>query len=262
MARKKTRSPSSPRPDASAPGGLRLQKWIAAAGVASRRAAEQLIRDGRVEVNGRVVRELGRRIDPARDRVAVDAKRLAARARPRHYLLHKPRGVVSSARDERARRTVVDLVESQERLFPVGRLDVQSEGLVLLTNDGALAQALLHPSFQVPRVYRVSIDGAIRPEALARLAAGVELDDGERTAPCEVRLLASSAERSKLEICLAEGRRRQIRRMCEALGHRVRRLVRVQFGPLRLGSLRPGEWRPLRPGERAALARLVDAAKG
>jgi 23S rRNA pseudouridine2605 synthase len=225
--------------------------------VASRRAAEQLIRDGRVAVNGQVVRELGRRIDPRRDRVAVDGRRLAARARPRHFLLNKPRGVVSTARDERARRSVVDLVDCGERLFPVGRLDVQSEGLMLLTNDGALAQALLHPSFEVARVYRVSLDGEISPQALAQLASGVDLGEGERTRPCEVHLLAREAGRSKLEIVLAEGRRRQIRRMIEAVGHRVRRLVRVQFGPLRLGSLRPGEWRPLRAGERAALERLV-----
>jgi 23S rRNA pseudouridine2605 synthase len=257
---RKTRSPEPRRPSASAPGGERLQKWIASAGVASRRAAEQLIREGRVSVNGQVVRELGRRIDPRRDRVSVDGRRIASRARPRHYLVHKPRGVVSSARDERERRTVVDLVDSDERLFPVGRLDVQSEGLILLTNDGALAQALLHPSFEVPRIYRVSVDGAVSPTTIAKLAAGVVLDDGERTRPCEVRLLGLEAERSKLEICLAEGRRRQIRRMLEAVGHRVRRLVRVQFGPLRLGSLRPGEWRPLRPNERSALARLVERA--
>jgi pseudouridine synthase len=255
---RKSRSPEPRRPSTAASGGERLQKWIASAGVASRRAAEQLIRDGRVSVNGKVVRELGTRIDPRRDRVSVDGRKLGARARLRHYLLHKPRGVVSSARDERERRTVVDLVESDERLFPVGRLDVQSEGLILLTNDGALAQALMHPSFEVPRIYRVSIDGAIAADTLAKLAAGVVLDDGERTRPCEVRLLAREAERSKLEICLAEGRRRQIRRMLEAVGHRVRRLVRVQFGPLKLGSLRPGEWRQLRPNERSALARLVD----
>jgi pseudouridine synthase len=219
-----------------------------------------MIREGRVAVNGEVVHELGRRIDPLRDRVEVDGRRVARRAPPRHYVVHKPRGVVSTVRDARARRTVVDLVGSRERLFPVGRLDAQSEGLVLLTNDGALAQALLHPSFEVPRVYRVSVDGAIETPALARLAAGVVLDGDERTSPCEVRLLERGAERSKLEICLREGRRHQIRRMCEAVGHPVRRLVRVQFGPLELGGLRPGDWRPLRPAERAALAKLVEAA--
>lgn len=256
MPRKTRRS--GPRPNAGA--GERLQKWIASAGVASRRAAEQLIRDGRVSVNGRVVRELGTRIDPRRDRVSVDGRRIAERERARHFVLHKPRGVLSAASDSQGRRTVVDLVDARERLYPVGRLDVQSEGLLLLTNDGALAQALLHPSFEVPRVYRVSLDGEVSDEALARLASGVVLDDGERTRPCEVALLARDAERSKLEIRLTEGRKRQIRRMCEALGHRVRRLVRVQFGPLRLGGLRPGEWRPLRPAERAALARMVREA--
>lgn len=259
MSRRTTRSSGRRRPS---PGhGERLQKVIAAAGVSSRRGAEQLIREGRVAVNGQVVRELGQRIDPQRDRIAVDGRRLSAREQQRYYLVHKPRGVVSSAREPRARRTVVDLVDARERLYPVGRLDVQSEGLVLLTNDGALAQALLHPSFEVPRVYRVSVDGTVADETLARLAAGVVLDAGERTRPCEVRLLGRDAERSKLEIRLTEGRRRQIRRMCEALGHRVRRLVRVQFGPLRLGGLRPGEWRALRPGERAALARMVQQAR-
>jgi len=258
MPPRKTRGSKPQRP--SGPSGERLQKWIAAAGIASRRAAEDLIRAGRVTVNGQVVRELGRRVDPRRDRVSVDGQRIAAREKPRHYVLHKPRGVVSSAREPGARRTVVDLIDVRERLYPVGRLDVQSEGLVLLTNDGALAQALLHPSFEVPRVYRVSIDGEISDESVARLASGVDLGEGERTRPCEVRLMAREALRSKLEICLTEGRRRQIRRMCEALGHRVRRLVRVQFGPLRLGGLRPGEWRPLRPAERAALARIASEA--
>jgi pseudouridine synthase len=257
MARR-TRSSGPRRPS---PGHAeRLQKWLAAAGISSRRGAEQLIREGRVAVNGQVVRELGRRIDPQRDRVAVDGRRVESREPQRYYLLHKPRGVVSSAREASARRTVVDLIGARERLYPVGRLDVQSEGLVLLTNDGALAHALLHPSFEVPRVYRVSLDGMVADETLARLAAGVVLDEGERTRPCEVRLLDRGAGRSKLEICLTEGRRRQIRRMCEALGHRVRRLVRVQFGPLRLGGLRPGQWRSLRPGERAALARMVAQA--
>jgi 23S rRNA pseudouridine2605 synthase len=241
--------PAEPR------AGERLQKRIAAAGVASRRAAEELIRQGRVRVNGAVVTAVGLRVRPA-DRVEVDGQILGRLPRRRYFVLHKPRGVVTTTGDPHARRTVLDLLPASERLFPVGRLDAASEGLVLLTNDGTLAHRLLHPGFQVPRVYRVSVEGRVEAEALRRLVRGIELD-GARTAPCEVRLVRRDEQHSVLEIRLVEGRRRQLRRMLEAVGHPVRRLVRVQFGPLRLRGLRLGEWRELLPEEARALERVL-----
>jgi 23S rRNA pseudouridine2605 synthase len=251
--------PNRARAPTEAPAGERLQKRIAAAGLASRRAAEKLIREGRVRVNGAVVSALGTRVGP-RDRVQVDGERVPEPGQRRYYLLHKPRGVVSTARDAHARRTVVELVPAGERVFPVGRLDAGSEGLVLLTNDGALAHRMLHPSFEVERRYRVSVDGLVEPDTLRRLVQGIELD-GRHIAPLGVRLLRREEGRSVLEIRLAEGRRRQLRRMLEAVGHPVRRLVRVQFGPLELRGLRPGEWRVLGPREARALERALRAGQ-
>lgn len=241
--------PEKPRPP-------RLQKVIADAGIASRRAAEQLILAGRVELNGRVVSELGTRADPARDRICVDGRRIGRVRARRSYLVYKPRGTVTTTHDPQQRKTAIELVPDRERLFPVGRLDRNSEGLLLLTNDGALAHALLHPSFEVPRVYRVSVEGRATTETLRRLAGGIDLDDGERVR-AEVRPLDLAESRSVLELTLREGRRHQIRRMLAAVGHPVRRLVRTGFGPLRLEGLRPGEWRPLGRREREALERLT-----
>jgi 23S rRNA pseudouridine2605 synthase len=231
--------------------------------VASRRQAERLIAEGRVSVNGRVVRELGVRADPRRDRVRVDGRPLPRPRRPRAVVIHKPRGVVTTRSDPHARRTVMELLpESERRLFPVGRLDAQSEGLVLLTDDGELAQALLHPSFGVPRTYRVSVDGEVSRASLRRLRAGVALEGEPRKASAaSARALRVEPGRTVLEISLVEGRRHQIRRMLTILGHPVRRLVRTGFGPLRLGGLRAGACRPLRPEEMRALERLVDRAR-
>jgi 23S rRNA pseudouridine2605 synthase len=181
-------------------------------------------------------------------------------ARRKSYLVYKPRGVVTTTRDPHAKRTVLDLVPSSERLFPVGRLDAASEGLLLLTNDGAAAHALLHPSFEVERTYRVSVEGSVRAEALRRLAGGIEVE-GRRAALVSARLLERDARRTVLEISLAEGRKRQIRRLMRAVGHPVRRLVRVRFGPLTLRGLAPGEWRPLRKQEQQALERMVSQAE-
>jgi 23S rRNA pseudouridine2605 synthase len=231
---------------------MRLAKFLAHAGVASRRAAEQLVFGGRVAVGGEVVR------DPARDvsedaEVTVDGARVGTERRVVHAL-NKPAGVVSTAHDTHGRRTVVDLVPSAARLYPVGRLDADSTGLILLTNDGALAHRLTHPSFEVPRVYRATVRRApVREKALRALREGVELDDG-RTAPARVRRLAPD----KLEITIHEGRKRQVRRMCEAVGHPVVALERVAFGPLRLGRLGPGEHRRLTRAEVAALRRATD----
>jgi 23S rRNA pseudouridine2605 synthase len=231
---------------------MRLAKFLAHAGVASRRAAEQLVFGGRVAVGGEVVR------DPAHDvsedaEVTVDGRPVGVERRVVHAL-NKPAGVVSTAHDTHGRRTVVELVPSSARLYPVGRLDADSTGLILLTNDGALAHRLTHPSFEVPRVYRATVRRPpVRENALRALREGVELDDG-RTAPARVRRLAPD----KLELTIHEGRKRQVRRMCEAVGHPVVALERVAFGPLRLGRLGPGEHRRLTRAEVEALRRATD----
>ncbi len=248
-----SRAPEAPRE--------RLQKILAGAGVASRRSSEGLITAGRVTVNGRVVRQLGTRADPRRDRIEVDGRRVGPQRRTRSYVIYKPRGVVSTTRDPHASRTVLDLVPSRERLYPVGRLDAASEGLLLLTNNGAMAHALLHPSFEVPRTYRVSVRGAVRAAALRELGRGIRLGE-HRARASEARLLEQDEAYSVLELVLLEGRKRQIREMLRAVGHPVRRLVRVRFGPLSLGGLRPGEWRPLREEERRALDRMLAQASG
>jgi 23S rRNA pseudouridine2605 synthase len=241
----------------------RLQKLLAEAGLASRRGAEEWIRAGRVSVNGRPAR-LGDSADPARDRIAVDGRPLRLEAKA-YWVLHKPRGVVTTRSDPAGRRTVLDLLPASARrlrLYPVGRLDLDSEGLVLLTNDGALAQRLLHPSFGSEKEYVVEARGAPSDAALARLAAGFALARGERpTAPARVTraghagVPSSSRERTRLRVVLREGRKRQLRRAFEALGHPLERLVRVRIGPLRLHGLAPGEARALTAGERGALER-------
>ncbi|MDR1464154.1 MAG: rRNA pseudouridine synthase [Oscillospiraceae bacterium] len=224
---------------------LRLQKFLAERGVASRRGAEELILAGRVTVNGHPA-VLGNSVDPRQDLVAVDGVRVEARRdKPVYLMLHKPRGVLTTMRDERGRRCVAQLVsERPERLFPVGRLDRESEGLLLMTNDGDFANAILHPSRHVPKIYRVTIPSGVAPTQTAALAAGVELD-GERTAPALVRELIVEPDRTVLEITLREGRNRQIRRMCEAVGLSVARLKRIAIGPVKLGTLPPGKWREL-----------------
>lgn len=230
----------------------RLQKVLARAGLGSRRACEALIRDGRVRVNGTPA-TLGQRVNPAVDRIEVDGRPLQAPEALVYLMMYKPRGVVSTVSDPHAERTVLDLVPRRTtRLYPVGRLDKESEGLLLLTNDGTLAQRLLHPRYQMPKRYRVWVRGQVSEEALERLRRGVPLEEGI-TAPAEVVLLRATERSSELEIVLREGRKRQIRRMAEFVGHPVTRLVRVAMGPLRLGGLRPGEVRPLTVGELAAL---------
>ena len=226
----------------------RLQKVLARAGLGSRRACEELIAEGRVTVND-VVAELGRRVDPATDRVAVDGVPVGVAPGLVHYLLNKPRGVVTTASDPRGRPTVVEAVPAEPRVFPVGRLDVDSEGLLLLTNDGELTHRLTHPSFGVDKEYLVSVTGRPSRAALRRLREGVELDDGP-TAPARV----ADLEPGLLRITIHEGRNRQVRRMCEAVGHPVTRLVRRRIGPISDDRLPPGSWRPLTPEEVRALA--------
>lgn len=232
----------------------RLQKLLAAAGVASRRAAEEWIAAGRVRVDGRVAK-LGDSADCEAQRVEVDGRRLVL-ARHEYWIAHKPRGVVTTTRDPEGRRTVLDLLPpGLPRLFPVGRLDQDTEGLVLLTNDGAVTQALLHPSHESDRAYRVTVRGRITDAVLRRLAeGGIVLDDGP-TAPARVGAARYDrvADTSWFELVLREGRKRQIRRVMQALGHPVRRLLRVRMGPIELGSLEPGRARRLRSGEVSAL---------
>ncbi len=227
----------------------RLQKILARAGIGSRRHCEELIADGRVSINGEVA-ELGARADVDVDRIEVDGVAIGVRPDLVHYLLNKPAGVVTTAADPQGRRTVIDLVPEEPRVFPVGRLDYDTEGLLLLTNDGDLANRLTHPSHGVEKEYVAVVDGAPTRGELRRLREGVELDDGV-TAPAKV----ATIEPSVLRITIHEGRNRQVRRMCEAIGHPVVRLVRTRIGPIADRSLKPGEWRSLTVDEVRALER-------
>jgi 23S rRNA pseudouridine2605 synthase len=237
--------------EASRESGERLQKVLARAGFGSRRAAEELIAAGRVAVDGDVAR-LGRRVDPARDRITVDGIPVSVRADLVYYLLNKPPRVVTTARDPEGRPTVIDLVPLEPRVFPVGRLDYETEGLLVLTNDGELAQVLSHPGHAVPKAYLAEVDGVPTRAVVRQLRDGVDLDDG-RTAPARVRLVQTHGDGAALELVIHEGRNRQVRRMCETVGHPVRRLVRTRIGPITDRRLAPGEWRPLRQREVRAL---------
>ncbi len=233
---------------------MRLGKYLAHAGVASRRSAEALIAAGRVSVGGQVVTDPARDVD-AGSRVSVDGRALDGPEPRAVYALNKPVGVVSSAHDTHGRQTVVELVESDLRLYPVGRLDRDSAGLILLSNDGDLANRLTHPRFQVPKTYRVTLGGrAVADSALRALRRGVRLDDGP-TAPAEVVRVRASL----IEITLREGRNRQVRRMCEAVGHPVIELTRIRFGPIALGALAAGSHRRLSPQEIERLRLLASA---
>jgi 23S rRNA pseudouridine2605 synthase len=239
------RSPRLPTPTED---GERLQKTLARLGFGSRRVCENLIEDGRVTVNGEVA-VLGRRIDVDHDMVAVDDVPVGVRPEFVYYLLHKPMGVVTTAADTHGRATVLELVPDEPRVFPVGRLDMDTEGLLLLTNDGELTHRLTHPSFGVDKEYLAHVEGQPTSAAITRLRKGVDLDDG-MTAPAKVAALDASL----LRIVIHEGRNRQVRRMCEAVGHPVVRLVRTRIGPLTDTTLKPGEWRALEPEEVRALS--------
>jgi len=236
----------------------RLSKVLAHRGVASRRRCEELIGSGRIRVNGRIVTEQGVKVDPERDSITLDGKPVQ-RAGKVYILLHKPAGYVSTSKDPQGRPTVLDLVPVRERVYPVGRLDMHSEGLLLLTNDGAVTERLTHPRYEHDREYWVLVNDRPSGRALDRLREGVELEDG-RTWPALVSRLpqgevqgalpslkdaGKQASGTWLRVVIHEGRKRQVRRMCEAIGHPVRRLVRVRMGPLRLGDLKPGDWRHL-----------------
>lgn len=234
--------------------GIRLQKILADAGIASRRGAERLIRAGRVAVNGRTVAELGAHADPERDRIEVDGRELPRREPKRYFLLHKPPGYLTTREDPRGRPRVFDLLpDLGVRLHPVGRLDYDAEGLLLLTNDGALTYRLTHPRHAVRRVYHVCVDGRADPAILAALRRGVLLEDGPARAEEARRLRSACSDRTWIALTLREGRYREVKRLCRAVGLPVRRLIRVAYGPLRLGGLPGGAWRELTPREVAAL---------
>ena len=237
---------------------VRLQKLIAGTGLASRRKAEEMIVAGRVMVNGKTVTELGTKVDPGRDHVKVDGKHLSA-AQPFVYLmLNKPKNVVSTLDDPGGRTTVKDYLHGVSvRVFPVGRLDFDSEGLMLLTNNGELAQAMLHPRYHVPKTYLIKVKGVVPDEDIKQLEAGVRLDDG-MTGPAQVRKVRKVEANSWLEITIREGRKHQVKRMLESVGRRVIKLLRVRMGPLMLGDLEPGEFRFLTDREANALRRLVE----
>jgi 23S rRNA pseudouridine2605 synthase len=239
----------------------RLQKILSSAGVASRRAAETLITQGRVSVNGATVTELGTKADPAHDDIRVDGRRVKVAQTLRYLLVYKPRGYVTTRSDPQKRRTIMELLGGvRDYVYPVGRLDFDSEGLLLVTNDGDLAAALTHPRHQVEREYRAVVAGVPDDRALQRLARGVVLD-GRRTSPAQVKLIApdrrETADTAVLLMTIREGRNRQVRRMCEAVGHPVQRLTRTRFGPLKAAGMKPGAVRELTPAEVRALQKAV-----
>jgi 23S rRNA pseudouridine2605 synthase len=237
---------------------MRLAKYLAHAGVASRRAAERMIAEGRVQVGGERVTDPARDVGD-RDDVRVDGRGLEQEQRE-YFLLHKPIGVLTTASDPQGRPTVTELIDSNARLYPVGRLDADSSGLVLLTNDGELANRLMHPRYEVPRTYRVRVSGSPSKRALQQLREGVALEDG-RSRPARVSVIAGGRE-SVVEVTIHEGRNRIVRRMFEAVGYPVRSLERVAFGSLQLGRLRPGSARRLRPHELAEVRRAAGLEGG
>jgi 23S rRNA pseudouridine2605 synthase len=233
----------------------KLQKVLAATGIASRRVCEDMIAEGRVTVNGEIAHQ-GQRVDPDTDVIEVDGGLIPVRPGLVYYLLNKPAGTITTAEDTHGRPTVVDLVPESPRVFPVGRLDAETEGLLVLTNDGELTHRLTHPSFGVEKEYIAAVEGEPSNAAIRRLREGVELDDG-MTAPARV----ARVEPGVLRITIHEGRNRQVRRMCEAIGHPVARLVRSRIGPLADRRLRPGEWRELTPEEVRGLAKAAQARR-
>ena len=251
-------------PNADAPEGVRLQKVLAAAGVASRRVVENYIVEGRIEVNGHVVTELGRRIDPATDHVSVDGVAVQLDTAKRYYMLNKPRGVVSSMRDEQGRPDLTQFTaDLDERVYNVGRLDAETSGLLILTNDGELAHVLAHPSFGVSKTYIAKVKGRVTPQVIQQLKNGIDLDDGPIAAD-KARILQQQADErhSMVELTLHSGRNRIVRRMMDAVGHPVVDLVRRSFGPLNLGTLRSGQLRPLTSaelGQLLTISRATDA---
>lgn len=236
---------------------LRLQKFLARAGVASRRGSENLMTAGRVTVNGRVVTELGTRIDPATDVIAVDGVTVEVDSAPRYVILNKPAGYITTMDDPRGRPTVASLIDRQPAgLFPVGRLDMDTTGVLLFTTDGELGNRLMHPRYHVEKVYEALVDGVPDSTALRRLESGVSLDDG-LTKPARVRVIEERDGSALVELVISEGRKHQVKRMLEAVGHPVSALHRTAFGPVLLGELEPGRTRTLGELEISALKRAA-----
>ena len=235
----------------------RLQKIIARAGITSRRKAEELILQGRVTVNGRVVKELGSKADAERDHLKVDGKLIRPKQPQAYLMLNKPRGFVTTLSDPERRPTVLDLLKGvKHRVFPVGRLDYETEGLLLLTNDGDLAHALMHPSYEVSKTYLVKVKGVLTDEQIKKLERGVPLVD-RKTAPCTIRKIQKTQENSWVEVTLHEGKKRQVRRMLENTGHPVLKLKRIRYAFLELAGLLPGQYRYLTPQEVKRLKTLA-----
>lgn len=231
---------------------IRLQKYMADCGIASRRKSEELIASGKVKVNGKIA-SIGDKVDPKKDKVSVEGQAVRAETEFRYIMLNKPRGFITTMSDERGRKCVAELVSDVGvRVFPVGRLDKDSEGLLLLTNDGEFANNLTHPSKHVPKTYRVTVRPAINEEILNHLMTGIMID-GRTTLPAQVKVLTQEPDRVVLEIVICEGRNRQIRKMCEAEGLTVARLKRTAVGPVKLGMLKQGAWRDLTPQELKSL---------
>jgi len=240
---------------------LRLNKILAQAGLTSRRGGDRLIVDGHVAVNGVVTQSPATLADPDLDTITVDGRPLPPAETKRYLLLNKPRGYVTTLRDPQGRPVVADLVARDVRLYPVGRLDWDVEGALLLTNDGPLTHRLLHPRYALPRVYEARVEGTVTDDAVPRWRRGATLDDGPAR-PLAVELTRSGARESRLRLTFAEGRKHEVKRFCEALGHRVLELRRIAFGPVALGTLRPGESRPLTAKEVSALRLAVATSRG
>ncbi len=236
---------------------MRLNKFLAHAGIASRRKCDDLIQAGHVTVNGEPINQVGVVIDETKDKVTFKGQPVQIQEHFVYVLLNKPKGTVTTASDEFDRETVVDLIEVPERIYPIGRLDYETSGVLLLTNDGDLTHKLLHPNYKVEKVYHALIDRVIRPIDLHKFRTGIELDEA-KTQPCQIREMQIKDNRSFLEIILKEGRNRQIRRMFEALGYKVEKLERISFAGIRAGRLQPGEWRYLTKREEELLKERVD----
>ncbi|MBQ8603845.1 MAG: rRNA pseudouridine synthase [Oscillospiraceae bacterium] len=240
----------------------RIQKAMADMGLCSRRRAEQIILEGRVKLNGRPVK-LGDKMDMNTDILQVDDRTIRPNKKKeyKYYMMHKPRGYITTAKDDRGRKTVMDLIsEIPERVYPVGRLDKDSEGMLLFTNDGELANKLTHPSHHVSKMYRVTVHPKASEEQIIALTDGVYLDDGSKTLPAIIHVVAEEDERTVMEMTIREGKNRQIRRMCEAVGLQVARLSRKSIGPVKLGMLAPGKYRELKPAEVLALKNAATKA--
>jgi 23S rRNA pseudouridine2605 synthase len=267
--RRPTPGPSGPRPERKSPaaeaapaGAVRLQKLLAQAGIASRRAAEEIIRDGRVKIDGRVVAKMGVTVDPAASVVTFDGRRVLPPARHTYLLLNKPARVVCTMSDPEGRRTVRDLLPpGLGRVYPVGRLDWDAEGVLLLTDDGDLANRLMHPRFAVERTYHVKVKGRMEQAAMARLESGVYLEDGRARAE-NVRFLRRTSENSWVALTLREGRHHEVKRMCLAVGHPVQKIHRVSYAGVEIGRLPLGHLRPLTPGEVGALKKAASGTAG